>query len=107
MRLVRYLSIVWILVSASGCVGTIDSLHYTKGDAPSAGNCEITVTEADGAYLVKKEKVSGVFSVSYTAGGPFPPKVDVAAFCNGAKTKELRRISPRTAGDTDLGKLLP
>jgi hypothetical protein len=104
---VRYLSVAAVLASASSCIGTMDSLHAVKGEAPSAGNCEITVTEADGSRVVEKEKVSGVFSVSYMASGPFPPKVDVAASCNGVKVRELKGISPRNAGDTDLGKLAP
>ena len=107
MSAVRYLSVACVLALASGCIGTMDSLHAVKGEAPSAGNCEIAATEAGGARLVEKRKVSGVFSVSYTAGGPFPPKVDVAAYCNGAKVRELKGISPRSEGDTDLGKLAP
>jgi hypothetical protein len=51
--------------------------------------------------------VTGSFSVSYVASGPFPSKVDVAAYCNGAKVKELKGISPRSTGDTNLGKLAP
>ena len=103
----RYLSVVLILPLMYGCIGTIDSLHAVRGEAPSAGNCEVTVAENDGARLVEREKVSGAFSVRYMASGPFPAKVDVAAYCNGIKVKELKGISPRTAGDIDLGKLAP
>ena len=84
----------------------MDSLHAVRGEAPAGANCEITVTERDSAR-VRKEKVSGAFSVSYTSSGPFPPQVDVTAYCDGVKVKEMKGISPRNAGDTDLGKLAP
>ena len=103
----RIPGVVAMLALASGCAGTVDSLHAVRGEAPLGGNCEVTVTEPDSARVSRKEKVSGAFSVSYTASGPFPPKVDVTAYCDGIKVKELKGISPRNVGDTDLGKLAP
>ena len=94
------------MVLIPGC-GTMDSLHYVKGQAPSSSNCEVVVSESGGTHVKAKDNVSGSFAVSYTAGGPFPSKVDVAAYCNGVKVKELKGISPRSAGDTDLGRLAP
>jgi hypothetical protein len=55
---------------------------------------------------MEKEKVQGQFSVRYIASGPFPPKVDIAAYCNGLKVKELKAVSAR-ANEIDLGKLAP
>jgi hypothetical protein len=107
MNAARILSIVAVLGLASGCIGTMDSLHAVKGEAPVARDCEVTVAEADSGRVSAREKVSGAFSVSYMASGPFPPKVDVAAYCNGAKVKEMKGISPRHVGDTNLGKLAP
>ena len=103
----RIASVALILAVASGCIGTMDSLHAVKGEAPAGSNCEVTVTEPDSARVSRQEKVSGTFSVSYIASGPFPPKVDVAAYCDGVKVKEMKGISPRNVGDTDLGKLAP
>ena len=85
----------------------MDSLHAVTGEAPDGSNCEVTVTEPDSARVSRKAKVSGAFSVSYMASGPFPSKVDVTAYCDGVKVKEMKGISPRNAGDTDLGKLAP
>jgi len=107
MDAARILSIVAVLGLASGCIGTMDSLHAVKGEAPVSRDCEVTVAETQSGRLSAKEKVSGVFSVAYMASGPFPPKVDVAAYCNGAKVKEMKGISPRDVGDTNLGKLAP
>ncbi len=107
MDAARAVSIVVVLSLAPGCVGTMDSLHEVKGEAPVARDCEVTVTEASDARVRAREKVSGTFSVSYMASGPFPSKVDVAAYCGGVKVKEVKGISPRSMGDTDLGKLAP
>ena len=85
----------------------MDSLHTVKGEAPSARDCEVTVAETDSGRVSAREKVQGVFSVSYMASGPFPSKVDVAAYCNGTKVKELKGISPRAVGEANLGKLAP
>ena len=85
----------------------MDSLHTVNGEAPPASNCEVTVTEADVARVNRKQKVAGAFSVTYMASGPFPPKVDVTAYCDGVKVKEVKGISPRNVGDTNLGKLAP
>ena len=101
----QYLGLAALLILAPGC-GTMDSLHYVTGEAPRAANCEVLITEVDDAYE-KKEQVSGSFKVSYIASGPFPSRVDVAAYCDGMKVKELKGISPRRVGDTDLGKLAP
>jgi hypothetical protein len=102
----RYLRLIGATVLVSGC-GTMDSLHYVKGQAPSSSACEVVVSESGGTHVKAQDTVSGSFAVSYTAGGPFPSKVDVAAYCNGIKVKELKGISPRSAGDTDLGTLAP
>ena len=107
MNAPRISSVVAILVLASGCIGTMDSLHAVRGEAPAGSNCEVTVTQPNNAGVTTKEKVSGPFSVSYMASGPFPPKVDVTAYCDGVKVKEMKGISPRNVGDTDLGKLAP
>ena len=103
----RIPGVLVILALASGCVGTMDSLHAVTGEAPAARKCEVTVTEPNTARVSAREKVSGAFSVSYMASGPFPPKVDVTAYCDGVKVKEMKGISPRSMGDTDLGKLAP
>jgi hypothetical protein len=92
----------------AGCVGTADSLHVVKGEAPEVGDCEVTVTEAGDTHRLTSQKVRGAFAVDYTLGGPFPRKVDIAAYCNGIKVKELKNISPRGEGrDADLGKFAP
>jgi hypothetical protein len=101
------LSTVTVVVLVCGCVGTIDTLHSVKGEAPAVRDCEITVTESHSSRVIEKERVSGAFSVTYMASGPFPPKVDVAAYCNGVKVKEMKGISPRNTGDTNLGTLAP
>jgi hypothetical protein len=107
MSAVRYLGVASTLALASGCIGTVDSLHYVSGEAPSAANCEVSISEAGGARQLKSEKVRGAFRVSYIASGPFPPRVDVAAYCDGTKVKEAKGVSPRNVGDTDFGKLAP
>ena len=100
-------SAVLLAALTSGCVGTMDSLHAVKGQAPQTPGCDVAVSEAGTGRLIRKEKVHGNFSVDYTAGGPFPPKVDIAAYCNGTKVKELKAVAPRTVGEIDLGKLAP
>lgn len=95
------------MLLTSACVGTMDSLHSIKGQAPEDGSCEVTITTAYEPPLVSVRKVRGDFSLGYTAGGPFPPRVDVAAYCNGVKVKERRAIDPRRMGDIDLGTLAP
>src|SRR5882762_574941 len=102
----RYLGLVALMILAPGC-GTMDSLHYVTGEAPRSAHCEILVSEVGDSYEKAKEKVSGSFKVGYIASGPFPSRVNVAAFCDGAKVKELKGISPRRVGNTDLGKLAP
>ena len=92
----------------AACVGTADSLHVVRGEAPEAGDCEVAITEAGNPHRVAREKVQGSFAVDYTLGGPFPRNgVDIAAYCNGVKVKELKGVSPRGTGDANLGKLAP
>jgi hypothetical protein len=103
----RYIGAIGILAVTSACVGTADSLHFVRGEAPAVGGCEVTVTEAGRPDRLTREAVQGPFAVSYTLGGPFPRKVDVVAYCNGVKVKELKSISPRGTGDAELGKIAP
>jgi hypothetical protein len=56
---------------------------------------------------MEQEKVQGKFSVRYVASGPFPPKVDIAAHCNGVKVKEVKAVGARSANEIELGKLAP
>jgi hypothetical protein len=107
MTAARYLTSIGFLALASACVGTIDSLHYVQGEAPSSAGCEVLVSEAGSSHEKAREKVSGSFRVGYTAGGPFPSDVDIAAYCDGVKVKELKGVSPRQVGNTNLGKLAP
>jgi hypothetical protein len=106
MTAVRCLGLAALLMLASGCM-PVDSLHYVTGEAPQSSNCEILVSEIDDSYEKTREKVSGPFRLSYVASGPFPSRVNVAAYCDGTKVKELKGISPRRVGNTDLGKLAP
>ena len=85
----------------------MDSIHTIKGDAPELRTCDVTVTEAGSARLLRKEQVRGAFSFEFVSAGPLPPKLDIAAYCDGTKVKEVRDIAPRTAGEIDLGKLAP
>jgi hypothetical protein len=103
----RWYASVVAVGALAACVGTADSLHVVRGEAPEAGDCEVAVTEAGNAHRLAREKVRGTFAVDYTLGGPFPRNVDIAAYCNGVKVKELRSVSPRGVGDADLGKLAP
>jgi hypothetical protein len=85
----------------------MDSLHFVKGEAPQGQSCEVAITEARTGRPMEREKVPGKFSLSYTASGPFPPNVDIAAYCNERKVKELRGIGARNLNEIDLGKLAP
>ena len=96
-----------IVALLSGCVGTIDSLHYVAGEAPTDRGCEVKVLGTGTADVFAHERVRGKFSVGYTSSGPFPPRVDIVAYCDGAKIKELKRIAPRDYGTIDLGQLSP
>lgn len=100
------LSTACLLALVAACA-TVDSVHPVKGEAPRTGDCEIAVSETGTARVIRKEKVQGSFSMSFTSSGPFPPNVDVAAYCNGAKVKELKSIAPRNLREIDLGKLAP
>ena len=96
-----------LVAPLAACVGTMDSLHAVNGKAPKDGTCEVRITETSTSRLVKTERVRGIFSVSYQASGPFPATVDIAAYCAGAKVRELKAISARNAGDINLGKIAP
>ena|SRR5260221_10699010 len=83
-----------------------DSLHHIKGEAPAGRDCEVVTTTAYSPPVVHTQKVQGKFSLDYTAGGvPFAPRVNIAAYCDGIKVRELT-VSP-TLKDTDLGILAP
>jgi hypothetical protein len=56
---------------------------------------------------MEKEKVEGKFSVRYIASGPFPPRIDIAANCDGVRVKELRAVRAGDANEIDLGTLAP
>ena len=106
MNLKRYLGVLGVFIFVSGCVGTLDSLHVVKGEAPLSDNCEVIVTDPLTAGVIANEKVAGIFSVVYVSGGVLP-EVDVTAYCNGAKVRALKAVAPRNVGDIDLGKLAP
>jgi len=93
------------LLLLTGCVGTMDSLHYVVGEAPGNAQCEVRLTEAGTAESIRKETVQGKFRISFTASGPFPSRVDVAAYCDGIKVKELKAVAPRKMDTIDLGEL--
>jgi hypothetical protein len=95
------------IINLSACVGTMDSLHSVEGLAPDDGSCRVVVSEAGTSRVVSSESVRGKFSTSYTAGGPFPPKVDIAGVCNGKTVKQLRAVAPRATGVANLGTLAP
>jgi hypothetical protein len=104
---VKRLGAASLLAFVSACVGTMDSLHFVKGETPQGQTCEVTVTEAGTGRPMERERVQGNFSVRYMASGPFPPKVDVSAYCNGVKVKEVKAVGARSANEIDLGKLAP
>jgi hypothetical protein len=95
------------LINLTACVGTMDSLHSVEGLAPDDGSCRVVISEAGTSRVVRSEHVRGKFSVSYSAGGPFPPRVDIAGVCNGKAVKQLKAVAPRTIGVADLGTLAP
>ena len=97
-------AVLLLLGLVSGC----DSLHFIRGQAPEDGGCEITTTAEYTPPISQTQKVRGNFSISHVAGGPFPPPLDIVAYCNGTKVKELKNISPRQMGrDIELGKIAP
>src|SRR5262245_15504570 len=100
MTAARYPKSLWICVVACGCVGTMDSLHAVKGEAPHSGSCDISVVDTETGGLLAFREVAGTFSVTYTAGG-YVPRVDVLAYCNNAKVRDLKAVSPRSVGDID------
>jgi hypothetical protein len=104
---VKRLGAALLLACVSACIGTMDSLHFVKGETPPGQTCEVTVTEAATGRPMEKEQVQGKFSVKYMASGPFPPKVDVSAYCNGVKVKEVKAVVARGANEIDIGKLAP
>jgi hypothetical protein len=85
----------------------MDSIHFVKGEAPQGQSCEIAITEARTGRPMEREKVQGNFSVKYIASGPFPPRIDIAAYCNERKVKELKNIRAGHLNEIDLGKLAP
>jgi hypothetical protein len=101
------ITLLGLLTVLGGCVGTMDSLHTVEGVAPDNGSCRVVVSETDSTRVVSSDDVRGRFTVSYTAGGPFPPKVDIAGVCNGKTVKQLKAVAPRTMGVVDLGTLAP
>jgi hypothetical protein len=56
--------------------------------------------------VLQRTAVTGRFSLDYNAGGLFP-RVDVAAYCGGAKVKELKNLALGSEREVDLGKLEP
>ena len=106
MRMTRAVALV-TAGTLGGCIGTIDTLHYVEGTAPSDRTCEVKVSESRDSYVLAKETVQGTFSVTYMASGPFPSRVNIAAYCGGAKIKELTRIAPRDHDTINLGHLSP
>ena len=98
---------VLVLALTSACAGTMDSVHTVRGQAPEWRNCEVAVTESGTGRVVQKAGVIGNFSVEYTVGGLFPPTMDIAAYCDGTKVKELKAVAPRRAEEVDLGTLAP
>lgn len=89
----------------AGCIGPVDSIHRVTGNAPSDAKCEVSVREADSAYVLARKTVKDSFAVIYQASGPFPSSVDIVANCNGITTRELKAISPRSSKDVDLGNI--
>ena len=100
------LAVVFLSVLVTGCVGTMDALHAVEGETVANDLCEVKVTEASSGRLVENVQVRGKFSVTYVASGPFPPTVDVAAFCGGNKVREVKGVGPRD-GTVNLGKIAP
>ena len=107
MPRVKRLGFVLLATPFAACVGTTDSLHTVEGDAPANASCEVRITEAGTSRLIKEEGVQGKFSVTYMTSGPFPSEIDIAAFCGGAKVREVKNVSPRQAGAVSLGTIAP
>jgi len=98
---------VGLMTTLAACVGTMDSLHSVEGVAPDNGSCRVVVSEADSSHVISSDNVRGKFTVRYSVGGPFPPKVNIAGVCNGKTVKQLKSVAPRTMGVADLGTLAP
>src|SRR6266850_6281578 len=103
----RRLITLFVLSPLAACLGTIESLHVVKGEAPQGANCEILISEARSGRVTDVEKVQGSFRVQYVASGPFPPKLNIAAYCDQQKIKELKNVAARGLNEIDLGKLAP
>lgn len=104
VRVANLASSGFLLVIASGC----HSVHLIKGHAPEDGSCEVVKTVAFAPPSVSRQTVRGDFAITHIAGGLFPPSVDIVAYCNGVKVKELKGVAPLRAGkEIDLGNVAP
>jgi len=65
----------------------------------------VVVAESVTGRVLQKDAVIGRFSLDYNATRLFPPRVDVTAYCGGAKVKELKNLAPGSEPEVDLGKL--
>jgi hypothetical protein len=107
MRVVHNSTVVTVPFFLLGCVGTMDSVHTVEGEAPADARCEVRVLRSGTSEVIKQQAVSGRFSISYLASGPAPGKVDVTAYCNGSKVREVPAFAPRGMEVIDLGVLAP
>ena len=95
-------------VLAAACATTTTDFPYrVSGETPQAANCEVVVAESATGRVLRRDAVIGRFSLDYNAAKLFPPRVDVAAYCGGAKVKELKNLAPASERQVDLGKLEP
>jgi hypothetical protein len=101
-------SALLVAALAAACAGpTTDFPYRVNGETPQAVSCEVVVAESATGRVLRRDAVIGRFSLAYNAARLFPPRVDVAAYCGGAKVKELKNLAPGSEPEVDLGKLEP
>ncbi|HEY1286819.1 MAG TPA: hypothetical protein VGF58_00730 [Burkholderiales bacterium] len=99
-------STLLVAVLAACATTTANFPYRVNGETPQAASCEVVVAESATGRVLQRTAVTGRFSLDYNAGGLFP-RVDVAAYCGGAKVKELKNLALGSEREVDLGKLEP
>ena len=101
-------SALLVAVLAAACATpTTDFPYRVNGETPQAAACEVVIAESDTGRVLRRDGVIGRFSLDYNAARLFSPRVDVTAYCGGAKVKELKNLAPGSEREVDLGKLEP